>query len=267
MKLTITLAQIDIAFGNPEANLITVTKAAEEAARRGSNWLVLPELWSTAYDLENASDYATPTTAGIFTEVAALAKKHQLHIVGSCLSDLGDGTIGNTATWHDAAGVEAGRYSKLHLFRLMDEHKFLAAGDVPTLVSTDWGKVGMGICYDLRFPELFRHYALQGATMAVLPSEWPHPRLMHWRTLMRARAIENQLFMIACNRVGQVGDTTFFGHSAIVDPWGETVIEGGEGEMLLTADIDFGRLPSIRDHIPIFTDRRPDVYELGGNGK
>ncbi len=262
MKLTITLAQIDIIFGNPEANFAKVADSAEEAARRGSNWLVVPELWSTAYDLENAASYATGTDSGIFSQVAELARKHQLHIVGSCLSKIGDGNFGNTATWHDPTGAQLGQYSKLHLFRLMDEHKYLTGGPGPTLIDSEWGKVGMGICYDLRFPELFRHYALQGATMAVLPSEWPHPRLMHWRTLLRARAIENQMFMIACNRVGTAGDTVFFGHSAIIDPWGETVIEGGEGEMLLTAEIDFGRLPSIRDHIPIFTDRRPDVYEL-----
>ena len=263
MKLTITLAQIDLAFGNPEANFETVAKSAAEAARRGSDWLVVPELWSTAYDLTHARDYATPTDTGMFTRISNLAQTHQLHIIGSTLSSMSENRYGNTATWYDPAGTQLAQYSKLHLFRLMDEHKYLTAGESPTLVDTAWGKVGMGICYDLRFPELFRHYALQGATLAVLPSEWPHPRLMHWRTLLRARAIENQLFMIACNRVGTVGDTVFFGHSTIIDPWGEIVIEGGEGEMLLTAEIDFGRLPAIRDHIPIFTDRRPDVYALG----
>ena len=262
MKLTVSLAQIDIKLGEPEANFAKVANYAEEAARRGSDWLVVPELWSTAYDLANAATYATPTGEGIFAQVADLAKAHGIHIVGSCLSQLAGGGFGNTATWHDSEGEERAAYSKLHLFRLMDEHKFLTAGEAPQMVETEWGNVGMGICYDLRFPELFRHYALAGATMMVLPSEWPHPRLMHWRTLLRARAIENQMFIIACNRVGTTGDTVFFGHSAIVDPWGETVIEGGEQEMLLTAEIDFGRLPSIRDHIPIFTDRRPDIYKI-----
>ena len=260
MNLTVSLAQIDIEFGNPVQNLKKVTDYVAEAARRGSDWIVLPELWSTAYDLINASQHATLTNAGVFAELATLAKQHHITIIGSALSDMGDGRYGNTLTWHRPNGDLAASYSKLHLFRLMDEHCHLAAGDAPALVETEFGKVGLGICYDLRFPELFRHYALAGATMMVLPAEWPHPRKMHWRTLIRARAIENQMFMIACNRVGEGGGNQFFGHSAIIDPYGEVIIEGGEQEMLLTGVVDFGRLPAVRDQIPIFTDRRPDAY-------
>ncbi len=251
---------MDIAFGQPVENLTRVRQFAVEAARRGSDWLILPELWSTAYDLTRAADHATSTNNGIFAEIATLAKQHNLHIVGSALSILRPEKYGNTLTWHQPDGEIAAIYSKLHLFRLMDEHQFLTAGDAPQLVETVWGKVGLGICYDLRFPELFRHYALAGATMMILPAEWPHPRRMHWRTLLRARAIENQMFIIACNRVGEGGGNQFFGHSAIIDPWGEIIIEGGEQEMLLTAEVDFGRLPNVRAKIPIFTDRRPDVY-------
>ena len=86
----------------------------------------------------------------------------------------------------------------------------------------------MAICYDLRFPEIFRQYALAGARIIFLPLEWPRPRLAHWRTLLRAWAVENQLFVIACNRVGRTGNNDFFGHSAIIDPWGKTVVEGNE---------------------------------------
>lgn len=96
--------------------------------------------------------------------------------------------------------------------------------------------------------------------MVFLPSEWPHPRLAHWRTLLRARAIENQLFMIACNRTGKSKETVFFGHSCIIDPWGEAVIEGGESEMLLTASIDPAMVDEVRTRIPVFADRRPALY-------
>ncbi len=262
MNLVVSIAQMDIILGDPERNFATVQQQAELAVERGSHWLILPELWSTAYDLEHAEKYASTTNEGIFAWVAELAAQHNLHIIGSSLSIL-DAGFGNTATWHNPAGELLGQYSKLHLFRLMDEDKYLAAGKQPTIVETEWGQVGMGICYDLRFPELFRHYALAGATMVVLPSEWPNPRKMHWRTLLQARAIENQFFMLAANRIGRNDDTVFFGHSAIVDPWGEFILEGGEEAALLTAEIDFGRLPATRDLIPIFTDRRPDVYELG----
>jgi predicted amidohydrolase len=120
--------------------------------------------------------------------------------------------------------------------------------------------MGLTICYDLRFPELFRRYALAGAKLIFVPAEWPHPRLMHWQTLLRARAIENQLFVVACNRVGVVGKTHFCGHSAVIDPWGETIVEGDESEMLLTAEIDLGLVDDVRQRIPIFADRRPEIY-------
>lgn len=258
--LTISLGQMDVKLGDPAANWGMVQAMTAEAARRGSDIVVFPELWSTGYDLENAARYATPTDAGLFAEVAALAQRHQIAILGSCLALLGKGEFGNTAVYFDKDGRSLGEYSKLHLFRLMQEEQFLTAGARPTLVEADWGKAGLTICYDLRFPELFRQYALAGAQLAFVPAEWPHPRLAHWQTLLRARAIENQMFVVACNRVGNSKNTDFFGHSCILDPWGEVVIELGEGEMLGTAVIDIAKVNEVRAKIPVFEDRRPEVY-------
>jgi predicted amidohydrolase len=98
--------------------------------------------------------------------------------------------------------------------------------------------------------------------MILLPSEWPYPRDAHWRTLLRARAIENQLFVLACNRVGQDANNTFCGYSAIIDPWGEVVVEGGDTEALLTATINLADVAEIRQRIPIFKDRRPSLYKI-----
>lgn len=260
MQLTISLGQIDVQLGNPQANLAAVQEMSAEAARRGSDIIVFPELWSTGYDLENGAVYATSTAEGIFADVRQCAKTHQIAILGSCLSDLGEGRIGNTAVYFDANGRNLGEYSKTHLFRLMAEDQFLAAGSQKTMIESQWGLLGLTICYDLRFPELYRAYALAGAQLVFVPSEWPHPRLKHWRTLLRARAIENQMFIVACNRVGNSKGTDFFGHSAIIDPWGEAIIEGGEQEMLLTATIDLDQVHEVRAKIPIFKDRRPDVY-------
>ena len=260
MKLSISLGQMDVKLGDPAANWRTVQAMTAEAKRRGSDLVVFPELWSTGYDLENAATYATPTDAGLFAQVASLAQAHQIAILGSCLSWLGAEKFGNTAVYFDGNGRFLGEYSKLHLFRLMQEEQFLTAGKRSTLIEADWGKAGLTICYDLRFPELFRHYALAGAQLVFVPAEWPHPRLAHWRTLLRARAIENQMFVVACNRVGRSKNTDFFGHSCIVDPWGELVIELGEGEMLGTAVIDIAQVDEVRAKIPIFEDRRPDIY-------
>ena len=261
MMLNVSIGQMDVKLGAPEENLAVVARMTAESARRGSDVVVFPELWSTGYDLANGTKYATGTNAGIFAEMARLAREHDICILGSCLSDLGEGRIGNTAVFFNKNGENIGTYSKTHLFRLMDEDQYLAAGSSRMMVETEWGKMGLAICYDLRFPELFRAYALAGAKLIFLPSEWPHPRLAHWRTLLKARAIENQFFMVACNRVGTTNSTSFFGHSAIVDPWGELVVEAGEREMLVTAVIDLDAADEVRKKIPVFQDRRPDVYE------
>ncbi|MCA9997421.1 MAG: hypothetical protein KDE56_16795, partial [Anaerolineales bacterium] len=128
MKLTISLGQMDVELGDPAANLAKVAEMTAEAARRGSDLVVFPELWSTGYDLESAGSYATTIDEGIFAETAVLAKTHNIHILGSCLSDMGNGKVGNTAVFFDANGRSLGDYSKIHLFQLMDEHLFLAGG-------------------------------------------------------------------------------------------------------------------------------------------
>jgi predicted amidohydrolase len=261
MEMVISLAQMDVVLGNPDQNLAKARPLAAEAASRGSQLLVLPELWSTGYDLENAARYAASIDQGIFNDVAALAEKYHLHILGSNLSLFAPGKFGNTAVLFGPQGDNLAIYTKIHLFRLMAEHQFLWPGDHPTLAETPWGKAGLAICYDLRFPELFRAYALQGAKMVLLPAEWPRPRLEHWQVLLRARAIENQMYIIACNRVGSSKENAFFGHSAIIDPWGETVIEAGEDETLVTARIEIDLVDQVRAKIPVFQDRRPSVYE------
>ena len=259
-QLMISLGQMDVALGRPDVNLAQVRHWAAESARQGADVLVLPELWSTGYDLQNAADYATVVTSGIFAEIAGLCRDHEIHILGSCLSLLGEGQYGNTAALFNPSGELLGTYSKVHLFQLMNEHKYLTSGNGRSLVQTPWGESGLAICYDLRFPELFRAYALDGAKIVFLPAEWPYPRLAHWQILLRARAIENQMYIVACNRVGTTDSTSFFGHSCIIDPWGEIVVEAGDSPALLTVAVDLDKVPEIRAQIPVFADRNPSVY-------
>lgn len=259
--MRISIGQMDVQKGESQVNLATVNQLIVEASARDSDLLVLPELWGSGYDLEHAGTHATSLTEGLFAETATLAAEYSLYIYGSLLSSIhGDPT--NTGVLFGPTGEIVAEYSKLHLFRLMDEDKWLAPGPAPTLAETPWGKAGLSICYDLRFPELYRSYALQGAHIFLVPAEWPHPRRYHWRTLLRARAIENQAFVVACNRVGETDGTEFCGHSAIIDPWGEIIVEAGESPVLLTADIDIGRVAEVRQKIPVFQDRRPTAYSL-----
>lgn len=256
MKLKIALGQMDIAFGDPETNLQTVRRLAEESAVQGADLLLLPELWSTGYDLKNAGKHAAGFSEDVFWETALLAKQYHVAIAGSCLSHLEGGGVGNTLVVFAANGALLGAYSKMHLFRLMDEHSHLSPGDQPAILDAPWGKTGLAICYDLRFPELFRHYAAGGVQLALLPAEWPRPRLGHWQTLLRARAIENQMFVAACNRVGSDPGNLFGGHSCVIGPWGDCLVETGEEEELAVAEIDLEEVDQVRARYPFLQDRR-----------
>jgi len=266
-QLTLSLAQMDCRLGEPEANEAKAEAFITEAARRGSDLVLLPELWRSGYDLAHGQRYAAPLGTGPFAWLAGLARTHGMWIASSLL-EAREAEIYNTATLFSAEGRLAGMYRKTHLFGLMQEDRYLAAGNRAPLLDLPWGPAALAICYDLRFPELFRRYAVEGAMLIMLPAQWPRRRIDAWRILLRARAAENQLFMIGCNRAGcnqpdKSGDTPFGGHSAVIDPWGHPVIEGGESELLLTATIELDRVTEVRAHMPVFQDRRPDVYGTG----
>lgn len=180
-----------------------------------------------------------------------------------------EGKVSNTSILFDATGKRAGIYRKTHLFTMFHEDEHMAPGNSLCTVQTPWGMVGLSVCYDIRFPELFRTYALKGVKIQLSPMAFPYPRLQHWKVLVRARAIENQMYMIGTNQVGTEdfgfdGVVTYFGDSSIIDPWGETVIEGGEKEeSLLTASIEIDKVDQIRSKMKVLNDRRPDLYEVG----
>jgi predicted amidohydrolase len=264
MELRVAIGQMDIALGDDETNLRTVQDLAAQAAEAGAELLLLPELWGSGYQLDRAHQLADELNTGLFSAVASLARHYRLHICGSLLEWQPDEQRAyNTATLYDADGMLRGHYRKIHRFGLMDEDRYLGAGEATPLIDMRWGKTALAICYDLRFPELFRRYALDGARLMLLPSEWPVQRIEHWRTLVRARAIENQCFVVACNRVGADRANTFGGYSTVVDPWGAVLVEGGAEAELLHATLDLDLVDDARGRIPVWNDRRPELYHLG----
>ena len=258
-KLNISLAQMNIALGDVARNFRKMQEWSAEAARRGSHLVVFPELWSTGYALDQAKELASVLNSGMFSQVTTVAQQNKIAVVGSILEKRGV-EVANSAAMFTPNGRLMGVYRKIHLFRLFEEEKWLSPGNAPLSMDLPWGETALAICYDLRFPELFRQYAVNGAKMIILPAEWPVTRVEHWRALLVARAIENQCFMIATNAAGDTGGTVFGGHSMIVDPWGKIIIEGGEDPMLLTAEIDLDVVDDVRGRIPVFEDRRPDLY-------
>ncbi len=261
MNPLVALLQFQIHRSRPEENFARAAEAAHQAAENGCQLLLLPELWTSGYDLPNRAACAEEN-ARLLPRLHALAQQHQLWIAGSILTQRG-GKFYNTlhCLSPDPLGVSF-TYDKLHLFPLMQEDVYLTPGAVPVLADLHWASAGCAVCYDLRFPELSRYYALSGANLFLLPAEWPQARIENWKTLIRARAIENQAFMLACNAVQQAGAEHFGGFSAVIAPNGDVLAEAdGNSETLLIAELDFAFLADHRRQIPVLTNRRADLFD------
>ena len=169
----------------------------------------------------------------------------------------GRGGITNTALLVGPSGDLLHRYDKIHVFGYQSrEAELLEPGQSVSVVATPWGPTAATTCYDLRFPEIWRRLLDIGAETVVVPAAWPAARLAHWQLFTAARAVEEQVFVLACNAVGtQRGGVELAGHSRIVDPWGEVVAEGGSEECTVTADIDTARVRSIRADFGVTRDR------------
>jgi len=259
MKLTISLAQMAFEFGEVEANFARAAEWIGEASDNGSDLVLLPELWASGYDLSNWPRYATPLDEGLFPRIAELARQHNTAVGCSLLEERNQKAY-NTFVLYGPDGSRWGEYSKIHRFRLLEEEKWLGAGEDLSLIDSPWGPVGLAICYDLRFPEMFVPYGIGGAKLLLVVAEWPERRVAHWSKLLMARAIENQCFVAGTNKVGESLGVKLGGKSAVIDPWGIPLVEGDDGEALLTAEIDLDECDKARHFIPVFKDRRPDVY-------
>ena len=260
MEITIALAQMAVALGEPEQNRATAQSMAAQAAVQGADLLLLPELWATGYDLDRSDDYAAPLDAGHFALMAGLAQTHRLYVVGTALEANSGGRPYNTAALYGPDGVLRGAYRKVHLWAPLGEVEHMTPGDALPAFDLPWGRVALAICYDLRFPELWRRYADAGAQLILIPAEWPSRRVEHWRLLLRARAVENQLFVAGCNRAGAGADGEFGGHSAVVDPWAQVLVEAGPELGLSLISLDLEEVARSRDLFPFLADRRPEVY-------
>jgi len=168
----------------------------------------------------------------------------------------------NTFYLIDPAGKIISRYQKIHLFSLMNEPDFLSPGQEMVIGRIKNIPVGLMTCYDLRFPEFSRQLAIQGAHVLLISAQWPKQRAAHWEALLKARSIENQLFIVACNRIGQGTKQVFPGLSAVYDPWGEQILKTPHRQGVFSCQLDFNQLQTARQTIDIFSDRRPNIYRM-----
>lgn len=263
MKKKISLVQMDVAFADPKENRKKVEKMIEEAAKENPDIICLPETWNVGFfPKENLLELADVNGQQAMELLSYLAKKHKVNIVGGSVANNKNGKIYNTAFVLNREGECVGEYDKIHGFSPSGEHTYFEGGTKVCTFELDGIKAGIIICYDIRFGELARTLALKGIQILFIPAQWPHPRLEHWKTLARARAIENQMFVAAINGVGRAGDLKFCGNSMIIDPWGEVLANGEEEEKIVTAEVDFSIVEDIRNRINVFKDRKPQYYEL-----
>lgn len=236
----------------------------DEAIAAGARLCVLPELWSTSF-LAQFDDEIVADAEDAEQELAELSRTHGLVVIGSTIERT-DAGVFNTAHVYQR-GERLGSYRKIHLFSPNLEHRRHLAGDSPCIVDTELGRIGVLICYDLRFPELARYYFHGGVELLAVPGQWPEARAQHWRTLLRARAIENEMFVIGCNRTGQEpsqrnGEPMAFpGDGRIIDPTGEVLAAGAGEAGAIVAQIELRKVRTMRRILPIDRDQRPSVYE------
>lgn len=233
---------------------------AEEEIRAAaeSDLIILPEVWYPGYFAFDGYSTASEMTPKLLERLAGLAAKTGSCLHSGSLIEADGGCLYNTSVLFGPDGGELGRYRKMHLFGYgSKEQEHLTPGTEVVVVDTPLGRLGLAVCYDLRFPELFRRMTEKGAIGFLVASAWPFPRVEAWSTLLRARAIENQAFVIASNGAGKTGyQTALCGRSAVIDPWGTTVASLGDDPGTVTAQIDIAAARDARSRFPALPDRR-----------
>jgi len=250
MKLT--LAQYPIEVGQPEINLAKVESIIRQASHEGSDLVLLPELCLHGYHSECIKSNSTYHLPGLVPALAELARISRLAISGTFVEEDKDQRF-NTMVYIDSRGQLLGKYRKTHLFKPLNEHRYFHSGDQFTTLQTEFGKLGLAICYDLRFPELFRAMVADGVEGFLVSAEWPIERISHWQAMLRSRAIENLSWVAACNCIGGTSKTTFGGSSQFFTPWGESLVQL-EGETSQTIEFDPGLSRKIRAENPFLED-------------
>jgi omega-amidase len=261
--MKIAAAQISCSLGDPVANLSKVRDFSHRARDAGADLIVFPEMTDTGYSMPVIQTHAGSWTSGFVPELQEIARKLSIAIV-SGVSERDGTSIYNSLVLVDQHGEIAAKYRKTHLYAVapVEEQKCFAPGDAFASVAHGGLHFGFSICYDLRFPEMYRKLVTeQNVGVFIVCSAWPFPRLEHFRTLALARAIENQSYLIASNRVGKDDDLWFCGSSAIIDPRGVIIASASaDREELIQADLSEELVLSVRSRVDSFAHRRPDLY-------
>lgn len=243
----------------------TIDKAVENIHRcEGSDLVILPEIWNVGFmSFDRYISEAEDGSGQTLTSLRAAARKIGVYLHTGSFVEKKNGNYYNSSYLISPEGKVLANYLKIHLFGYNSkETQILTPGDRVVTVETPIGKIGLATCYDLRFPELFRKMAEQGAEIFLICSAWPFPRLEHWLMLNRVRALENQCFLMSSNSVGFNLGIQFVGHSMIVDPWGTILAGAGDKEAVIKSEINLADLQAARQQFPALADRK-DWLKVG----
>lgn len=261
-RLKIAAAQMDIVFERSDINCETMKSAARKAADNGVDVLILPETFSLGFTMNSA--LALKDEKETLRVLEETARRHEIFLIAGMHRRLSDGRPANVAVVVNRAGKLVHQYVKTHGFSLMNEPLHFACGDGTDVFDIEGVSMALGICYDIRFPELFRPVASRAHVLVIIAS-WPGSRQLHWDTLLRARAIENQAYVIGVNRVGAMGEIVYDGGTAIILPQGEVNGRLDREAGQLVHDVDTEVVQRVRASLPFLKDIKliEPVYPSG----
>jgi predicted amidohydrolase len=270
-RLRVALVQLN-AGSDKNANLAKIERFVGEAADAGARLVALPEYVTYLGPKEGFAEAAEPIPGPTTERFSRLARKHGIYLLGGSIHEQSGepDRYFNTSTLFDPHGELIAVYRKIHLFdvRIGDnvvaaESERIVAGEESVMAEVDGHRVGFSICYDLRFPELYRSLAVDGAEILFVPAAFTlYTGKDHWHLLLRARAVENQCFVLAPDQIGaHEPNARSYGHSLVVDPWGTVLADAPDREAVVVADLDFADLRRVREEVPSLANRRPAAYE------
>ncbi len=271
MKLNIGIVQLEVSESKSD-NLKRAGEMILEAGRKGAEIIALPEMFNCPYQQEFFPRFAEEITNGETTAfLSEMARKTKAYLIGGSIPERDDARIYNTSLTFNPLGELIAKHRKMHLFDIaipgqieFRESAVLAPGDDLTTFVTEYGMFGILICYDLRFPELFRLLVERGTIGVIVPATFNMTTgPAHWETLFRARAIDNQLYMIGISPArNEKAGYIAYGHSLVVDPWGEIIWKAGAGEEVAVIPVETEKVSQIRERLPLLAHRRLDRYQV-----
>ena len=267
--MRVAVGQMNAGDDDVDANVATAVRLLDEAAAGGADLVAIPELWPFYGARGVAATLAGPVPGSLTEPLADAARRHGMWVLGGSIYERADGRIFNTSPLFDREGELVATYRKIHLFDVelegqppIRESDLFSAGDAMVTHDTDLGRLGLSICYDLRFPELYRGLVAAGAELLSVPSAFTAVTgAAHWEVLLRARAIEDQCVVLAPAQWGRWGPPEdgrrTYGHAMVVDPWGSILVEApGEGDGVWFAEVDRDRIRDVRRSLPALAHRR-----------